>query len=296
MSKISDRYLEPGKAYNHTEMRMPDVRHGGMFGYAPNLSEIISTTPNIPRDMIVLITRYPGMFDLIEDGPIWKEALKYMVEVHPKAITGFDATITLGTSDVQISPSGATIRPVNDATISHSKLNMIYPMDFQNEPIVTFWKEFIRMGIRDPILKRPLISTMDIKRLPDDWTLDMYSWDLIGFEPNVHFTKVVKAWEVYGVHPLGSGPITGSKDPLNPRSIEDLTYELTGVDESDIGTRVAAQAILDKINITKANPYTVKSQLTDTEIGAIAESKEGYFRTLQDVKDNQLTDEDSTGL
>lgn len=291
MSRISDRYIEPGKAYNTTDVRMPDLRHGGQFGYAPNLSEVISTTPNIPRDMVINITRYPGMFDLFTDGEIWKETLKYMIEVHPKAITGFDATVTLGTSDVQISPSGATIRPVNDALIEHSKLSMVYPMDFSNEPIVTFWKEFIRIGIRDPILKRPLISTMGLSNIPDDWTLDMYSWDMIAYEPCIHFKKVTKAWEVYGCHVLGSGPITGSKDPLNPRSVDELTYELTGVDESDIGTRTAAQAILDKINLTSANPYTVKSALTEADIGLITDSKSGYFKTLSDVKANQIEEE-----
>lgn len=288
MSKISDRYIVPGKAYNHTDVRMPDLRYGAQFGYAPNLSEVISTTPNIPRDMVINITRYPGMFDLFTDGEIWKETLKYMIEVHPKSITGFDATIVLGTSDVQISPSGATIRPVNDATIQHSKLQMTYPMDFSNEPIVSFWKEFIRIGIRDPILKRPLISTLGLDNIPDDWTLDMYSWDMIGYEPNVHFKKVSKAWEVYGVHPLGSGPITGSKDQLNARSVNELTYELTGVDESNIGTRVAAQAIIDKIDLAKANPYTVRSDLTEADIGLVTDGKAGFFKTLEDVKKNQL--------
>lgn len=289
MSEIKERYIDKGALYNHTDARLPDLRYGGHFGYAPNLSEVVSSTPYIPKDLIIRITRMPGMFDLLEDSSLWKEMLRYLVEVHPKSVTGFDATITLSTSDVPIDPSGAVIKPVNDSTIQHSDITMTYPMDFVGEPIVKFWTEFIRLGIWDPILNRPLISTI-VDEVPNDWTLDMYSWDIIAWEPDVHFKKCAKAWEVYGMHVLGSGPIQGSKDPLNPKSVNELSYQCTGVDESNEGTRKIAQKIMDEMSILKANPYNTKSQITDDQLEEVINGKGGYFDTLKSVKDRQLPD------
>jgi len=279
MAKIADRYLEKHKAYNNSDVRIPDLRHGGQFGYAPNLSEVISTTP---------FTRYPGMFNILPDGDIWKKTLKFLIEVHPKSVTGFNATITLTTASVPIDPSGAEMTPVNDATIEHSKITYTYPMDFVGEPIKAYMREFIRLGIWDPILNRPLISTLGLDNVPDDWTLDMYSWDIIAIEPDVHFRHAVKAWEMFGCHFLTSGPIVGSKDPLNAKNVDELSFESTGTDESNYGTRAVAQKIMNEIKITDANPYNVKSALTDEQLDEIKAGRGGYFSTVQSVKDRQI--------
>lgn len=289
MSTIEQRYLKPGRAYNDGKSRLPDLRFGGQFGYAANLSELVSTTPYIAKDIIVNITRYPGMYDLMPDGDLRKETLKQLVEVHTESITGFDRTITLGTSDVVISASGAKIRPVNESRINHSDLTLNYAMDFQGEPIKAFWSEFIRIGIWDPYLQRPAISTLELEEdLPGDWTLDMYTWDMVCYEPDVHFKYAHKAWEIWGCHPLTGGDDKGAKDPLNAKSVDKMAFPITGIDISNNGTKQIAQAIMDKVKIVGANPYNLKSPLTEEQIKEVVDGKGGYFSTLENVKAGQI--------
>jgi hypothetical protein len=287
MANISTKYIEPGKAYNNLDMRIPDLRHGSQFGYSPDPKAILSNTPEVRRDLVVHVTRFPGAFDLIPDGDLWRRTLQSLIETKPKSVTGFDATVTLETGNSEVDRTGNAIKPITGGSIQHTELQVTYSHDYVGSPIVRFWSEFLRMFAYDVNTGMPGISTMDVE-LPDDWTLDMYTFDIIAYEPNIHFRKVLRSWEVYGCHNTASGTIQGGNDPLGGKSVEELSYTFTGVDVFNDGTIKAAQAILDKADLKGANPYSQKSGLTDEQISRITEGGNGYFSTIDRVRDNQI--------
>ena len=55
--------------------------------------------------------------------------------------------------------------------------------------------------------------------------------------------------------PKGTGDIIGERDKTSAKDITQRSIEFTAISQTGIGVNALAQMLLDRINITNANPY-----------------------------------------
>ena len=77
---------------------------------------------------------------------------------------------------------------------------------------------------------------------------------MLFFETDPTHSKIAKAWLTTNMYPTLTGDITGKRDLTTAGEVSEFTINFTGVSQSSLGVRTFAQAILDRINITNANP------------------------------------------
>ena len=252
MSRLADAILSG--AYSKGRAPMTDLQYGGQNGFAPNLAEWVSNTHYVRRNLVCILIEAPKGFQLMKEPNFWVNALKAMVEVHAKSIDGFSAGLEVDTSaETAVSGGGEMMQDFTNVTRARTNPSFSF-VDMYGRPIQNFLHDWIINLIGDPDSKIPAISTMEGVK-PKDLLADMYSATMLFFEPDPTHTKVAKAWLTTNMYPKGTGEITGKRDLTAAGELSELTIEFTGLSQSGLGVISFAQALLDKINITNANPF-----------------------------------------
>lgn len=251
MSRLADAILTG--AYSKGKSPMTDLQYGGQNGYAPNLAEWVSNTHYVRRNLVCLLIEAPKGFQLLPEANFWVNALKAMVEVHAKTIDGFAAGLEVEVQETAVSGGGEMMQDYSNITRARTNPSFTF-VDMYGRPIQNFLHDWIINLIGDPDSKIPAISTMDGEK-PKDLLADMYSATMLFFEPDPTHTKVSKAWLTTNMYPKGTGEITGKRDLTTAGELSEITVEFTGLSQTGLGVISFAQSLLDKINITNANPY-----------------------------------------
>ncbi len=254
MSRLSDAIL--GGAYAKGKAPMTDLKYGAQNGFAPNLAEWVSNTHYVRRNLICLLVEPPAGFRLLDDGPFWVTALKSLVEVHAKSIDGFNSGLEVDAgAETAVGGAGEMHQDIINVTRQRSNPSFTF-VDLYGRPIQNFLHDWIINLIGDPDSKVPGIVTKENSRnRVTDMLADMYSATMLFMEPDPTHVKVAKAWLTTNMYPKGTGDITGKRDLTASGELSELTVEFTGISQTGLGVISFAQAILDKINFTNANPY-----------------------------------------
>lgn len=250
--RLSDAIL--AGAYAKGKAPMTDIQYGGQNGFAPNLAEWVSNTHYVRRNLVCILIEAPAGFQLLDESQFWVRALKSMVEVHAKTIDGFSSGLEVEYQETAVSGGGEMMQDYSNITRARTNPSFTF-VDMYGRPIQNFIHDWIVNLIGDPDSKIPMISTMDKGKRPADLMADMYSATMLFFEPDPTHTKVAKAWLTTNMAPKGTGEITGKRDLTAGGELSELTIEFTGLTQTGLGVVAFAQALLDKINITNANPY-----------------------------------------
>lgn len=287
-STMTEHLLLAKEGYNSSGLPILDLRFGGQWGYAPNLSEIENATAYVPHDLSIVVVRHPRMFDYLLKPEIWIDGLRSLISTHAYSIEGFNHSLTLTTSDYEVGAGGEMMKAPVDAKRTPTELTFNF-RELEGQPISRFLEAWIRIGIWDPDTNHPMITTMELgKALPDTWLLSEYSMTILAFEPDTHFKNVQRSWVVTGCFPLSSGEVTGARSPAQAKSLREMSIQFSGIAESNEGTRLWAQTILEKLNVKGATPYNTKSFLTDTDVTYVENGKAGYFDSVKYHRDNQV--------
>lgn len=251
MSRLSDAILQGG--YSRGLMSpMLDATYGGQNGYAPNLTEWVSQTHYVRKNLHCFLLEAPRGFDLLPEPQYWIRALKNMVEVHAKSIEGLNAGLSATFGETAVSGGGEIFEDTTNVTRERSNVTFGFT-DLYGRPMQTFLQNWILYLMGDPDNKVPMINTLTTSR-PYTMLADISSATMLFVEPDATHTKVAKAWLGTNMRPRDNGKVEGKRDLTSPGDLSELSVGFTGVYQSGIGVDTFAQAILNSLNMNNANP------------------------------------------
>jgi hypothetical protein len=276
MARLDQAVLNTGYATGHSPML--DLRYGGQNSYSPNLAEWVSNQNYVRRNLVCLLIEAPRGFDFMDDPQAYRGALKAMVEVHAKNIEGFNAGLTVDAQETAVSGAGEMQQDPTNVTRTRTEPTFAFT-DKYGRPIQSFLHDWITMLIMDPDSKVPGISTLPAVR-PGDLLADMYGATMLFFEPDPTHTLVSKAWLTTNMYPMSTGDIIGKRDLTSAGEVSELSIKFSGVSQTGNGVRAFAQTLLDKVNLTNANPYLRPAYMNDIDVNVKAADIAGYKENI----------------
>lgn len=251
MTRLADAILSGAVTAGYTT-QMVDIRRGGQQGFAPNLAEYASNQAYVQRNLVALLIEAPRGFKFLPDPPFWVAALKSIIELHPKSISGMAAGLEV--EFVENAVSGGGEMQQDFINVKRARTNPTFTwVDKTGRPIQTFFYEWITNLLADPDSKVANIATLGGAR-PTDLLSDMTGATVLFFEPDPMHKTIVKAWLTTNMMPKSTGDITGKRDLSADMESGEFSVDFTGMSQSSLGVRLFAQTILDSINFTNANP------------------------------------------
>lgn len=281
MARITEAILSQDTAYAKLfNQRMTDLTHGGQFGYANNLVELVSNNAYIRRNLVCILLEGPRFFDLMPNPNKWYASLKSLVELHMKTWDGFKGGLTVETVEHAVGGAGEMQEEYVDVKRERTQPTSTV-IEKYGSPIQSLLHTWITFGMMDPDTKTSMLGTLTADTAgsanrPSDLLSDWYTMSCLFFEPDPLHRTVVKSWVVTGMFPKGTGPIEGKRDLLSASELLELSLEWTGVAQFNLGGNVFAQKILDRININNANPYLRPSFIANRN-AEVARSEEHTF-------------------
>jgi len=250
MSRLSDAILLNGYARGRAPML--DPTYGGQNGFAPNLTEWVSQTHYVRRNIHCILLEAPRGFQYLPQPEFWVHALKNMVEVHARTIEGLNAGLEVENSSVAVSGSLEVFEDTTNVNRTRSQVTFGFT-DLYGRPMQNFLHNWITYLMGDPDNKIPMINTI-LGTRPEDMLADISSATMLFVEPDPTHSKVSKAWLGTNMRPTTTGPIEGRKDLQAAGDLSELSIQFTGVYQSGVGVDLFAQAILNSLNLNNANP------------------------------------------
>ena len=258
---------------------MLDISFGGQHGWMPNLTEWVSNQAYMRNNLVCILLEAPRFFQSMPDPQKWVDALKALVETHPRTIEGLNAGLTVEVDEHPVGGGGEMQQEFTDVKRARSEPVFTY-VEKYGMPIQTFLYNWIVYGMQDPDTKYAMVGTLATGTIPADMLADWYAMSCLFFEPDPSHKKVLKSWVSTNMFPKGTGEIIGKRDLTSAKEITTVTAEFTALSQFSLGDNVFAQSILDSINLTNANPMLRASfiQGIDSNVSA---SAVGYVAGLQ---------------
>lgn len=281
MSRVTDAILGQKAFGRGSNQPMLDATFGGQMGYAPNLTEWVSNAAYVRKNLIVVLLEAPRFFQQMPDPQKWVDTLKSMVELHARTVEGLNAGITIEFDDHPVGGAGEMQSEIIDSKRTRSEVEMTFTEKYGN-PLQTFLYNWMTYGMMDPDTKFALANTLDPANRPSDMLPDQYTCSMLFMEPDPSHHRVVKSWVGVGMAPRSTGDIVGKRDLTTAGEIQVLTVPWTGIYQFNLGTSLFAQTILDKINMTYANPY-LRPSIVDKVSADVEASTKGYRSEVEDL-------------
>ena len=262
---------------------MVDLAHGAQNGLLQDWPGYISNTPYVRRNLIIKVLAGPRGFNLLPEPKKWFQTLKAVLELHPETVEGFNSTLEIETRDVSFSGDGNRQESVSNVTRARVEPVFSY-VEKYGRPFAHFFERWVTELIMDPVTKYPGVTNRASARGQEiDLLPDFTSATIIAFEPDPTFRKVDKAWLVADLKPKGSlVPVEGRRDIHNGGDIVEFGINMTGIAQIGAGVDMVAQALLDAMVATGANPLS-QPAFTDAVDGNIADLPSGYKEKLDEA-------------
>ena len=258
---------------------MSDLRLGGQNAYAPNLTQFCNSQAYIQRNLVALLIEAPVAFQYLPDPVFMVGALKALIETHPKAISGLARGLDTQWVENAVSGGGEMQQDFTNVTRARSIPSFTY-IEKYGRPIQTFIEEWITMLLADPDSKVAGITTLAGVK-PTDLMADNYTCTILFFETDPSNTSITKAWLTCNAMPKITGDIIGKRDLTTDMEQSELTIEWTGISQSSLGVRLFAQALLDSINFTNANPNLQAAFVSAIDPNVLAANTTGYAASVE---------------
>lgn len=297
MSALSEKIavLAPKQAYAGRYPTL-NLAKGGQFGYAPRPSEWLNNQAYVRRPARAVLLSPPRLFESLKDAPYWIQALKALIEVHPKAITGFDFGLTLNTAAHPLGAGGQVqLEPVKTVRAESAPVfNYQLKVGRPEQRLVEAWIGMIldpNTTYSSALFRSDIVGASRTDINSGRFFADQYAATVLVFEPNQSFTHVEKAAIVHNFYPLTTGSIIMESNPTQDMVLEELNIPFSGIVDPCEGSVELAQTLLDamRVNVLGANPCTQgPSYPSRDKILAESDDMVGYYAQVNDVRKRQL--------
>lgn len=252
-----------------------DLAKSGQNGLGFDLTAIANSTPYTKNPLFLQLTRAPKAFKLHPDGAQLTAALKRLVERHPKNWTGFQQVLEIETAQIPLGwdrqmltiPTNVTRGPIQPS-LTADKL--------YDEVDARFWNYFIETFLGNPTTQRP--NYAELSGTPDDWLVDQYTFDIIAWEPDMTYTKAIKAWACAAMLPTNSVEVTGERDTQNAHTNEEYSITFATIYDGDQAVVDTATQLMQAMNLHSVNPIhkpayfdTIDANVSAAQVGILDE-------------------------
>ncbi len=252
MSRQAEALLG-GKAFSRgSAAPMLNPVYGGQMGFGPDLREWVNNAAYVQRHMFPILMEAPRFFNRFDDGQVWTNILRAMIELHPRSIEGLQMGLTAEFDETPVGGAGEMQEEVIDMKRERSTPTFVWHEKY-GRPFFKFLEYWMTYGMMDPASKVANIGTMANNR-PDDMLPDQYAMTVLFIEPDPLHRKVMKSWLCTNMMPKATGESTGRRDLTTAMSLQEMSIEFTALTQVGLGVDTMAQKILDTINISNANP------------------------------------------
>lgn len=256
---------------------MLNLLHGGQFGSMTNIGEYISNTPYVSCNLIAKLIEAPRGFRNLEDPARWNEALKTLIELHPRTIEGLKMGIEWDYSETAFGGAGEMQQTPRNATRPRSEPVFTYDEKY-GLPIWRFFNTWGRMLVMDPESKYPGVVSLGSDK-PSDLLPDYRAATVLFFEPDPTHTFIQKAWLITNMMPKSDGDLDGKRDMTAEGETKEVQITFTGIQQVGLGVDQMAQKILDSMNLTGLNP-NLKPAFINAITADVKAGASGFSETL----------------
>lgn len=264
-----------GYAATATEPVLSLSKQGGVGGYIADTNNYIQNALHLQRKIICVVMNTPLGFDLLPNPELFHKALKAIMEVHSKSITGIVSSLELEYAESQISGDGSMIREVSNATRAQSTPTHVV-QEREGKPVAKVIDEgWILNLLMDPITKRPRILSLsnDVTDLLPDKT----SMTCLYFNTDRTFRYVSDAWLITDMRPVNGTVVEGTTDIAAGSEALEHSLEFNGFQVVGAHINKLAQRELDRLNEAGlANPDNMPAIMDERSPAMASANDVGY--------------------
>jgi len=252
---MTTRYASPfatqSGAFKGQAVNTINLGQAGTLQFAPDLANVASNTPHIPRNLLAFLIEAPRFFQYSSNPELMVRALKALIENHTRTIDGLNQSLTVDTGDALFGGSGERIQvPTNITRATSSPSHGLW--ELQGRAVAKFLKWWITFGIGDENTKTPLVIA-DGQVAAADYDATFYGATVLYVEPDPTMTEVVSAYLCTNMYPT-SVPWENRKDVSQLGQNIDMNIEFTALTDVSIGTMLYARKFIQSLNLGGMNP------------------------------------------
>ena len=284
-TRISADVFPNGVWHQNVKTPMADVRRGGQFGWHHDMQGIVNSTPHVSNNLIVRVLASPKGFNDLPNADVWHGAWKALFELHPKSVTGLMKTLTPSWGSIEHGGSGEELdiptgmkREKSDVTFT---INEKYGLPFTH-----MLEQYHRMFIMDEDTKHPGIAM--IKDEIPDGLLDYYTWTMIFIEPDRYLQFAQRSWIIANMAPKNSAAQESKRDKLSDQETLDIELNMTGVAQVGYAVDAVANAILQSMRQTQADPLLAPAYLQGPTADIADRSDVGFKEMMEKANREML--------
>lgn len=277
MARTPQTTIPDGTAYGkYLKRTMTNLGVAGVHGYAPNLTDWLSSQAYMRNQAVMLLFEYPKAFDLFYEPKTWISSLKSLLETRVKSFEGiyYDA-LEVAKVDHEVGGAGQVFHEISDVKMKQSSLTVTVVSQY-GLSIETMLAAMIRAKM-DPHTKTSMLGTLPDSKVPKDLLADWYTFSALIYEPCPLNRVVHKAAVGCNLFPTlnGDGSLVLKRNLNEASNVEEISIQLDGLWDSGPGVVKLAQAVLDRINFNNAMP-TYRPAFIQGRENAVANASGGY--------------------
>lgn len=283
MARLTNALLQAGQAYgNGHQAPMLDLgAGGGMFGWDVPYGEWVSNQAYIKKDIIALVVEAPKGFQYLPNPEMWVGTFRSLIELHSESIDGLARGLEVDVSERAVGGAGEMQEDVTNVTRVRTQVTYKWTEKY-GMPVFNFHEGWITQLLMDPNTKMPLITTASGSK-PSDALADMYSATIMYIEPDPMHQKVMKAWLVTNQFPKATGENIGRKDKTSASEVTTYDIPYAGIAQIGAGVDSLAQAMLNTMSLTGANPY-MRAAFVDQIAADVARGSKSYSQGISELE------------
>lgn len=284
MARI-DKVFDESTISQGSQVPLSDLRFGAQMGYSPDLTTWVSNHPYTRRNLICFLLEAPRALQKLPDGDKWIASFREFMERMPHTITGLQQSYDISTDSVRVGKSGEEQEFFTNVQVSKPEIQITMHERY-GLAIYNFLTKFVRLFMMDPHTGFATANTIQGMQL-EDMLPDQYTMTCLFIEPDPLHNGVTQAWVVCNMHIKGQIENTASRDLSAAYDKRDLTLSFTGLAQYGAGVNAFAQKIMDRIDLTGADPFYRESFIQEID-ALVAARPFGYHQGIDTLAQQHI--------
>ena len=256
---------------------------GAQLGNDSDFKNVAHSTPYVQQPPRVVVTRPPGWMLIHREKDRLITILVELIERQAKSWTGFTANTDISTHQV---------------AVGWDNQMMTIPLNRQRQAItptmttdaktgaadIKFWKYYLDTAISHPNLNGPNFA--ELESVPDAWTVDMFTFDVLVYEPSNTGKSIVWSMACAGLWPSTDIETTMDRIIADPRKGQEYSISFPAIYQEGPKVDAAALVLESALKSNSINPLLKASYFEEVDSRIVALNA----GILQEINDHATSD------
>lgn len=221
-------------------------------GYLTDLTFMPSSTDFTNNPLIIKVLRAPTGFSLMPNGDLYIQAYVNLIESMMQTWDGFNRTLNVAVAETDLGKNNEVFQTPTRVSRARSNITST-AVEKDGMPIWRFADDMTRILIQDPDVGHPLLTGITDQAV--DRLADMYSGDIIAYQPDKTFQFVNQAWMITNFFMYNDiGENTASRQPRQEAGTRTHNFTWSGIQKVGYAVDALAQSFMDSARVTGIDP------------------------------------------